>query len=107
MPARMVVELPTGKKVLFGGSGRDAGLADVALADDLTTVAGDKFKSALGTLADLVSILEESVNRIARKPDKIEMEFGAKLSSECNLWVVSGEGEAEFKVKLAWEKAGS
>ena len=30
------------------------------------------------------------------------MEFGAKLSADCDLWIVSGTGEAEFKVKLAW-----
>jgi hypothetical protein len=33
------------------------------------------------------------------------MEFGAKLSTDCNLWIVSGEGEAEFKVTLSWEKS--
>lgn len=30
------------------------------------------------------------------------MEFRASLSGECDLWVVSGEGEAEFKVKVTW-----
>jgi hypothetical protein len=33
------------------------------------------------------------------------MEFGATLSSECDLWIVSGHGEAEFKVTLSWGKA--
>jgi len=32
------------------------------------------------------------------------MEFRASLTGECDLWIVSGEGEAEFKVKLAWGK---
>jgi hypothetical protein len=32
------------------------------------------------------------------------MEFRASLSGECDLWIVSGDGEAEFKVKLAWGK---
>ena len=32
------------------------------------------------------------------------MEFGASLTGDCNLWVVAGEGKAEFKVKLAWNK---
>ena len=41
---------------------------------------------------------------MARRPDKFEMEFGASLSGDCDLWIVSAEGKAEFKVKLAWGK---
>ena len=41
---------------------------------------------------------------LEHRPDKIEMEFRASLSGECDLWIVSGDGEAEFKVKLAWGK---
>jgi hypothetical protein len=58
----------------------------------------------MGSLADLVTALEESVGRMARRPEKIEMEFKASLTAECDLWIVSGEGEAEFTVKLAWGK---
>jgi hypothetical protein len=28
----------------------------------------------------------------------------ASLSGECDLWIVSGDGEAEFKVTLAWQR---
>jgi hypothetical protein len=31
------------------------------------------------------------------------MEFGATLSGDCDLWIVSGHGEAEFKVTLSWD----
>jgi Trypsin-co-occurring domain 1 len=59
----------------------------------------------LGSLGELVKILEASIGDLPKRPDKIEMEFGAKLSTDCNLWIVSGEGEAEFKVTLSWEKS--
>jgi Trypsin-co-occurring domain 1 len=58
----------------------------------------------LSSLGELVKILEASIGDLPKRPDKIEMEFGAKLSTDCNLWIVSGEGEAEFKVTLSWEK---
>ncbi|MBY0297813.1 MAG: hypothetical protein K2X71_17555 [Methylobacterium sp.] len=32
------------------------------------------------------------------------MEFRASLTGECDLWIVSGETEAEFKVTLTWGK---
>jgi len=102
MSARMIVELPSGTKVLFGGKGAPVGLSEVALTDRLPQAASDKFKSALGSLTELVTALEESVGRLAKRPDKVEMEFRASLSAECDLWIVAGDGEAEFKVKLAW-----
>ena len=104
MSARMIVELPSGNKVLFGGHGPTTGLSEVGVGDEIIRATGDKFKAALGSLAELVSVLEQSVGRIANRPDKVEIEFSASLSGECDLWVVSGEGEAEFKVKLAWGK---
>ena len=104
MSARMVVEFPGGNKVLFGGRGPEVGLSDVGIADDILKVPGEKFKAALGSLADLVATLEQSVGNMAHRPDKVEMEFGASLSGDADLWIVSGEGKAEFKVKLAWGK---
>jgi hypothetical protein len=58
-------------------------------------------KKALGSLADITAALEHSIGRIAHRPEKVEMEFSASLSAECDRWIVSGEGEAEFKVSLA------
>jgi hypothetical protein len=100
----MIVEFPAGNKVLFGGRGPESGLSDVGIADEVAKVTGEKFKAALGSLADLVTALEHSVGHMANRPDKVEMEFGASLSGDCDLWIVSGEGKAEFKVKLAWGK---
>jgi Trypsin-co-occurring domain 1 len=106
MTARMIVELPGGNKVLFGGGGIATGLSEVSLADDIAKASGDKFKAALGSLADLVAALEQSVGHMVHRPDKVEMEFGASLSGECDLWIVSGDAKAEFKVTLGWGKSG-
>ncbi len=102
MPARMVVELPDGRKVLFGGRGSAKGLSEIGVADKVAKATADQFKAGLGTLAELIATLEQSIGRMARRPDKVEVELRASLSGECDLWVVSGEGEAEFKVTVAW-----
>lgn len=104
MPARMIVELPSGNKVLFGGRGVTASLSEVAFRDDVAKATCETFKAALGSLADLVAALEESVGRMPHRPDKLEIEFSASLSGQCDLWIVSGDGEAEFKVTLSWGK---
>src|SRR5690349_10392944 len=102
MANTMIVQLPSGKKLLFGAPGR-GGLHEVSLADKLTETASGQFESALGTLGELVGVLEETVRGLAHRPGKVEMEFGATLSGDCDLWIVSGKGEAEFKVTLSWE----
>jgi hypothetical protein len=104
MAAKMVVELPEGKQLIFGGSGPTTGLSEVGIAEEITKAASGAFKGALGTLGTLVGMLEETVGRMEHRPDKVEMEFRASLSGECDLWIVSGDGEAEFKVTIAWEK---
>jgi hypothetical protein len=100
----MLVELPGGKQLLLGGAGPGAGLTEVAIGETIVKASGDAFRGALGTLASLVGMLEDSVGRMPHRPDKVEMEFSASLSGECDLWIVSGDTEAEFKVKLAWGK---
>lgn len=104
MPPRMLVELQNGNKILFGGDGRGGGLSEASLGGDIATASAEKFKSALGSLSGLVDILQDQVSRIAQRPETIEMEFRASLTGECNLWVVSGDAEAEFKVTLRWGK---
>jgi hypothetical protein len=79
-------------------------VAEVSVADDIAKAAAEKFKAALGSLAGLVAALEDSVGRMPHRPYTVEMQFGASLSSDCNLWIVSGIGEAEFKVTLGWDK---
>lgn len=101
MSARMIIELSDGNIVLFGGA-PVAGARDVGFADDFTKANGEAFKSALGSLAELVKFFEASIDAMPKRPDRLEVEFGATLSRECDLWIVSGEGEAEFKVKLSW-----
>ena len=106
MTARMVVEFGPDRKLLFGGQMPASGLSEVALTDDIARFASDRFQGALSSLGDLVSILEQSIGQMTNRPDKVEMEFGASLTGDCDLWIVSGEGTAEFKVTLGWEKSG-
>ena len=102
--ARMIVEFPGGNKVLFGGSGGSAGLSEVARRDDIAKATGDQFKKALASLTDITSAVEQSMDRMAHRPETVEIEFRASLTAECDLWIISGEGEAEFKITLAWGK---
>jgi hypothetical protein len=98
----MVIELDSGDKVLFGGS--VLGLQEFSRGGEVARATGAKFGAALGQLGQVVHILNDSVGRLPKRPDRIEVELRASLSSDCNLWIVSGDGAAEFKVTLSWGK---
>jgi len=100
MAAQMVIEFASGDKVLFGGG--STGPQEIGRLGDVVKATGEKFKAALGQLGQVVEILHSAVEQLPKKPNKVEIELRASLSSECNLWIVSGDGEAEFKVTLAW-----
>lgn len=102
MDAPVQVQLAEGRKLLIGGNGSAAGLAEVSVGSRVVEAGVDAFQKGLSTLADLFRMLDAAVEAIPKRPDSIEMEFKAKLTGECDLWVVSGEGEAEFTVKVTW-----
>jgi hypothetical protein len=102
MSARIVIELENGDKVLFGGDA--TGPQEISRLGNVARATGEKFTAAVGQLGHVVGILQAAVERLSKKPEKVEIELRASLSSECNLWIVSGDGEAEFKVTLTWGK---
>jgi Trypsin-co-occurring domain 1 len=102
MSAGIIVELSEGRKVIFG-TAEDQGLSEIGAADGAVKASKELFKTALGSLGDLVRMLEATVDEMSKRPDKVEMEFGAKINADCNLCIVSGKGEAQFKVTLVWD----
>jgi Trypsin-co-occurring domain 1 len=104
MASEVVVEFGNGRKLYFSGGAGGGGLQEVSAGSKALAASKDKFESALGTLGDLISAMEKSLAQTVNKPSKVEMEFGASLKGECDLWIASGEGTAQFKVTLTWEK---
>jgi hypothetical protein len=101
----MQVDLGNGRKLYIGGtSGDGSGLAQVGTAGKVATATVDAFKAGMASLGDVFAMLNASVEKLPKRPDSIEMEFRAKLTGNCDLWIVSGEGEAEFSVKVSWGK---
>ncbi len=104
MADSITVKFPSGNTVHFGSSA-DEGLSEVGFLEDVAEKTGESFHKALGALGDVVAALESAIGKLEHRPDGVEVEFSASLSGKCNLWVVAGDGEAEFKVTLKWDKA--
>jgi hypothetical protein len=56
MSAQITIDLSEGKKLYFGGDAKK-GLSEVSAKGKIPTVTAEKFKSALGSLGELVKIL--------------------------------------------------
>ena len=84
------------------------GEEDVAL--NLSDLA-DKSKIALDNALDTIQGMAIKVIQTIKKipvvdgPEKIEVEFGLKLSSDATAVVVSTGIEAQINVKLCWERS--
>ena len=83
------------------------GEEDVAL--NLTDVA-EKSKIALDNALETIRGMALKVMQtikiipVVDGPDKIEVEFGLKLSSDTSAIIVSAGIEAQIKVKLCWDR---
>jgi hypothetical protein len=56
-----------------------------------------------GPLGELIGVLEDKVGALAAQPSKVEIEFCAALSGDCEPTILSSDKKAGFKVKLSWE----
>jgi len=106
MTALMVVELSDDKRLFFGGRGPDGELSEIWVTDDIAKGTKEDFLSAIGSLAELVKTLDESVAAMAKRPEKIEIEFGASLGATATCGLRPATPRPEFKVKLSWGKGG-
>jgi len=100
----ITVKFPSGNTVHFGTSPA-GGLREVSVLGTVAEKTGESFHNALAGLADVVSAVEAAVGNLKHRPDGVEVEFSASLTGNCDLWVVAGQGQAEFKVTLKWDKA--
>ena len=103
MSARIIVDVLDGKIVLFGGAPVEGSPA-VGLSDGFTRASADEFIAGLSSVGEIVKAFEASIAALPNRPEKVEIEFGATLSQECDLWIVPPDASPEFRIKLAWGK---
>jgi hypothetical protein len=58
---------------------------------------------ALEGIADAARSATEALRELA--PDKLELEFGVKLTAEAGAIIAKTSGEAHFTVSMSWESA--
>ncbi|WP_395665897.1 CU044_2847 family protein [Methylocella sp.] len=103
MSARMIIDFSEGQIVLFGGAPEE-GVADGGLMNGATRAAASVLEGAFGALGEIAATLERAVGALPNRPETVEVEFGATLSSEGDLWVVGEDASPEFRIRLSWSR---
>ena len=62
------------------------------------------FKAVIEPLGEFADLVFSEIQSRVRKPDSIELEFGASFKGQTRLVIVSGEAEANIKVTLTWKR---
>ena len=98
-----VLELENGEKI-----GIEVALPPGRANEVLVSAQGDRqsiaFSKALDRIRPMTERLLATLRDIGDSPKSVEVTFGLKLSADLGVIVASGSTEANFEVKLVWEK---
>lgn len=83
----------------------DYGTMEVGRPSEVAEKAKQSFEHAI----DKIKPVADAVLRKLRdlQPDGLEVEFGVKLSAEAGAFLASAASEANFKIKMTWERRPS
>jgi hypothetical protein len=81
------------------GQSRPAGMGKKAVEK-----ASETFESALERVKPAAKAVVEAFREL-NEPDEIGLEFGIQFKTSVDAYVLTGEGNAAFKLSLKWKKA--
>ncbi|MBX4174640.1 CU044_2847 family protein [Streptomyces geysiriensis] len=67
--------------------------------------AADTLRGAVDRVRPAVSDIVDSLRSMPRRPDRITLEFGVKVTAEAGVVVARSTAEAHFTVGVEWETA--
>jgi hypothetical protein len=88
----VLVEIGPGEGITRAGRGRGVSLAEQSL------------QKALDPIRPIAECVLEKLRGLAESPDRVSVEFGVKLSAESSVIVARGTAEANFVVRLEWNR---
>lgn len=99
--------LPSGGKLLVERKGPDIqrGLGMASVGGGMPEAAEQTFHQALQHVQELAGDLLTALTSLTKAPEKVEVEFGVDLGAKAGVILTSGSIDANFKIKLTWQKA--
>jgi len=62
------------------------------------------FSKVSESISNVVKSISEQIDKLPSKPDMFQIEVGAEIKGEADLWLVSGESKGHVKITMKWEK---
>jgi len=76
-------------------------------AKELVQSATTTFEEALANAFTAANSLVERAASLKTQPQELNIEFGLKISGEMDFFVISGDTEANFAIKIKWVRDGA
>jgi Trypsin-co-occurring domain 1 len=82
-----------------------AGMRNVSLIpEDVAQKSAQAVDKAMDTIQEMAKRAITTLDTLANKPTKLELEFGIKCSVEAGAVIAKTATEANFTVKMTWER---
>jgi hypothetical protein len=101
--ATILVETAEGVQQSSRGMGA-AGIGDRAKTY-IVKQADETFTHVMSIISYSSNTLLAEINKIHERPETVEIEFGVKVTGEGKAMLASGKIEANYTVKLSWNKS--
>jgi hypothetical protein len=80
------------------------GVVQAGRPGEIAVRASQTFEAALERVRPVAAAIIAKLRCLGDPPDEVGVEFGLKLSAEAGAFIASAGTEANFKVKLTWER---
>lgn len=81
------------------------GMAPAGRIEEALERAGQTFEEALDKIRPAVATVIQKLHALSDPPDKVEVEFGLKLSAQAGAVIAAASTEAHYKVTLTWNRS--
>lgn len=69
---------------------------------ELAAKSAQALGKAMGTIQALANRTTEAINKLSKKPQEFELEFGIKIDAEVGALVSKVSSEGNLKIKMVW-----
>lgn len=96
--------LSTGQKVQVELDPDDADLVRARTPGEVMTLATESLSEILAPIRDAADEVMRTLRTTSARPDRIDVQFGVRLTAEANAVIAKAATEGQILVTLGWER---
>jgi hypothetical protein len=96
--------LSTGQKVQVELDSEDSDLVRARTPGEVVAMATESLSDILAPIRDAADEVIRTLRTAAARPDRIDVQFGVRLTAEANAVIAKAATEGQILVTLGWER---